>query len=210
MEKIIIPAIIAQNQKEFDERISKVIYYADAVQLDVMDGTFVKNKSLLFDVKLPPKKGLRYEAHLMMKNPLSWIKKNHKKVDAIIVHAESQEAEKTILLLKKLKKKIGLAINPDTFLSRLQFLPMKKIDMILIMTVEPGTYGSTFLSEAVDKIKQARTIYRKKDIEVDGGIDDKTVSLVNHAGANRFVVGSFLQKSKDVEKDWKRLERKIR
>ncbi len=209
MKKTIIPAIIAKNQKEFDERISRVLWYAHTIQLDVMDGTFVKNKSLMFDFKLPEKK-ITYEAHLMMQNPLPWIKKNHKKFDTIIVHAESNEVEKTIIFLKKLKKKIGIALSPDTFLSRLQFLPMKSIDMILIMTVEPGKYGSAFLPEVIPKICDARNIFKKKDIEADGGIDEKTISLVNHAGANRFVVGSFLQKSKDVKRDWRRLERSIK
>ena len=208
MKPTIIPSIIAQTQKELNERLRKVFDYSTTVHLDIMDGKFVKNTSLLFDFKIVS--GKMYQAHLMMNDPLSWIKKNYQKVDEIIIHGESNEIEESLKLIKKLKKGAGLAINPATFLSRLHFIDLKRVDLLLIMTVEPGKYGSPFLSTMLTKVTQARSVYPKKDILVDGGIDASTIDQARTAGANQFVIGSFLQNSRNVERDYKRLESFLR
>jgi len=119
---MILPSIIAKNQKELHERLSNV-YFFSKFHLDVMDGKFVKNKSLQFNFKVPNYK--KFEAHLMVKNPITWIKKNSKKVNTIIVHYESDNTLKAIDLIRKKKKRVGLAINPKTNLSNiLEYLPL--------------------------------------------------------------------------------------
>lgn len=191
----IIPSLIASSQKELNERFSKVKSFK-YFQIDVMDGKFVKNNSFQFNFKLPKNK--KYEAHLMVKNPLDWIKKNSKKVETIIIHYESKDKTlNTINLIKKKHKKVGLAINPKTKIKEiLEYLPM--IDLVLIMTAAPGKYGSKFLPITLKKVKELRKLKSKLNIEVDGGINNKTIKQAKKAGANSFVIGSYLQENKKL------------
>jgi len=198
MRKEIIPAIIAKNQKELDERLSRVLDFVNIVQLDIMDNKFVPNTSLFFDFKLP-KTNCLFEAHLMVKDPEEWIKKNYHNVDLILVHYESDaDYENVIKLAKDKEKKIGFVLNPETSIEKIMKY-INDIDQVLIMTVNPGFYGSPFLPEMMGKIKELRKLKPDLNIEVDGGITDKTISIVDNAGANLFVSGSFIVKSDDVK-----------
>jgi ribulose-phosphate 3-epimerase len=198
MNKKIIPAIIAKNQKELDERLSIVLDYVDLIQLDVMDNKFVPNQSLNFDFKLPDSK-CEYEAHLMINNPKIWIGKNIEKVDMVLVHFEScQKPNEIIKLVRKFGKKIGFVLNPETPISKLNGI-LNDIDQVLIMTVNPGFYGSPFLNEMLEKISMLRKLKPNLDIEVDGGITDATIDLVDKAGANMFVSGSYIVKAENVQ-----------
>jgi len=201
MKPEIIPSIIARGQRELDSRISKVSRHFEWLQLDVMDGKFVKNKSLMFDFKLPKTK-CKYEAHLMMKNPLPWIEKNWGKVDTMIIHREvfekKSELHEMIKIILSKDVKVGLAINPETKVNELEPF-LDEIDLVLFMTVNPGHYGAAFLPKVLDKVKQLKLKHNfKGEIEVDGGINNKTIHATLRAGANRFVVGSYLQKAKNV------------
>ena len=195
MKPIIIPSIIAKNQKELNERIDKVGKYFKTLQIDVMDGKFVKSKSFSFDFKLP--KEFKYEAHLMVNEPKRWIEKHGKKVDIIILHYKTiKDFEKIVKLIKSKKRKVGIAINPG--IKAIEISYFDNVDLVLVMTVEPGRYGAKFLPETLGKIKTFRKLKPKIQIEVDGGINNKTIKLASKAGANRFVVGSYLQNSKNV------------
>ncbi len=192
--KMIIPAIIARRQKELDEHLSKVEGYSELVQLDIMDKTFAPNNSLDFDFDVSGKNS-RFEAHLMITDPMGWIEKNWWKVDTIIVHFESCEKPEDIIKFVKNKgKKIGFAIIPETAVHNVKPY-LDDIDQLLIMTVNPGFYGSEFLPETLSKISEARKIKPNLDIEVDGGVTPDTIKLVNDAGANMFVSGSYILKS---------------
>jgi len=196
MKRIIIPAIIAKSQEELDQRINKVKAHVDLMQLDVMDGLFVPNHSLDFDFTLPS--GLKFEAHLMINDPGKWIDESSEKVDTILVHAESCKDPGKIIQLLKGKKRIGFVLNPETSLERIRDY-LREIDQLLIMTVNPGFYGSPFLPETLEKVKEARKLRPDLDIEVDGGIDLSTIRKVSQAGANMFVSGSYLMKSENVK-----------
>ncbi len=198
MDKTIVPAIIAKNQDELNSSLSKVLDHFDLIQLDIMDNKFVPNTSLFFDFTLP-KSACRYEAHLMIKDPVDWIEKNISKVDTVLVHFESIYDPKTIAnLVKKNGKKFGFVLNPETPAEKLADF-MDVLDQVLVMTVNPGFYGSPFLPEMLKKIKKIRKMKKTLDIEVDGGITDKTIGLVDKAGANIFVSGSYIVKSKDMK-----------
>jgi len=188
MKTEIIPAIIAKNQDELNAAINKVKDFAEVIQLDFMYGKFVDNHSIDFDFSLPDSK-CAFEAHLMIKNPLGWIKKNYSKVDTILIHFESyddkNEILKAILLAKEKKKKAGIVINPEM------------IDQILVMTVNPGFYGSPFLEETLKKCEEIRRLAPKIQIEVDGGITDLTIRKAAKAGANLFVSGSYILKAEN-------------
>lgn len=190
MKHELIPSIIAKNQKELNLRLNKLLKYSNKFQLDVMDGLFVKNKSLNFNFKLPRKK--KYEAHLMHKYPVRWIKEHSSKVSTIIVHLESEDVEAAIDLIRKKNKKAGIAINPETPISK-AFPYLKKISQITILTVKPGKYGSKFIPTTLKKVSALRKMYPKLNIEVDGGIGIKNIKKAKKAGANIFISGSYLQ-----------------
>lgn len=207
MNYSIIPSVIARSQEELDTRLAKLIpFKPNLMQLDVMDGEFVPHTSLEFDVHLPR---ANYEAHLMVSDPHGWIMKNSKFVSSVIIHYESNaHLHDLITLLKKKKKKVGLALNPETPLEDItQYLP--HLDKVLIMTVHPGKYGSPFIPSSLARIKTLRQKYPKITIEVDGGITPKTLVLCKQAGANQFVIGSYLQNAKDVKKAWNELKKAL-
>ncbi len=206
MKNRIIPAIIATSQEEMEKRINKVKDYLSILQLDIMDGKFVPTNSLNFDFKLP-KTNCKYEAHLMINNPEEWIEKNHKIADVILVHIEScKEPEKIISIVKNRGKKIGFVLNPKTTIEKIRPY-LDQIDEVLIMTVDPGYYGSPFLPETLDKVKELRSLKPGMNIEVDGGISQNTIKQAYQAGANLFVSGSYLQKSEDIKAAIKSLEK---
>jgi len=205
MDKKIIPAIIAKDQKELDEKLLKVIDYVDIVQLDVMDNIFVTNTSLLFDFLLK-ETNCHYEAHLMVEDPQDWIDKNIEKVDTVLVHFESNyDPEKIKDYVKKHGKRFGFVLNPETSVKKIEKY-IDDIDQVLVMTVKPGFYGSPFLPDMVEKITKLRELKPGLDIEVDGGITDKTIGLVDRAGANMFVSGSYIVKSNNVEQSVNKLK----
>lgn len=198
MKKLIIPSIIAKSQKELNKRVNNVKRHVSLIQLDIMDGKFVKNNSLNFNFKLP-RSNCKYEAHLMIRNPESWIKKNHKKVQTILIHYESKNINQALALANKKGKKVGLAINPHTKIEKIKPY-LNKINQVLIMTVNPGFYGSKFLPNNLSKVKKLRKLKPELNIEVDGGISPKTIGKASKAGANLFISGSYTVDSPNVKK----------
>jgi len=228
MKYQIIPSIIAKNQKELNQRLQKVFSLSNIIQLDVMDGKFVKDKSLNFNFKLPrqirsnnldnstksnnPKV---YEAHLMMKNPLYWIKKNASKVDIIIVHIESDDVEEAIKLIKGKNKRLGIALNPKTPVNAvIPLLKKMKINYVTILSVNPGRYGAKFIPPTLNKVKQLKEFKSKNklkfNIEIDGGLGVQHIVQAKRAGANIFISGSYLQSSNNVKGDYERLKKLIK
>ncbi len=208
MIKLILPSIIAKDQIEINNIISKFGNHADWLQLDVMDGNFVPTHSLDFDFDLP-RKDKKYEAHLMVADPEKWIEKNYHKADTILFHVElCENIEKTIELIKNKKKKAGLAINPKTPVEIIRPY-LDDVDEVLVMTVEPGFYGAKFLPKTLEKVKLLRRLKPELDIEVDGGMNSETIGLAAKAGANFFICGSYLQKSEDVKAALRELSRKL-
>jgi ribulose-phosphate 3-epimerase len=209
MKKIVVPAIIAKTQEELDGILETISGNADLVQLDIMDGKFVANQSLDFDFQLPRGKHT-YEAHLMVNDPNAWIESFGTRVDTIIAHYESPATSSdTIQMIKGIGKRAALALNPETEIACITGY-LGDLDQVLIMTVNPGYYGSPFLPEVVSKIASLRKAKPELDIEVDGGITPETVSSVNEAGANLFVSGSYLVKSDNIRERMDILYQKIR
>jgi len=204
MKKFVIPAIIAKNQEELDQGIKKVQNFVEIIQLDFMDGVFVPNHSIDFDFKIP-KIDCLFEAHLMVKNPLEWIVKHCSKIDMILTHFETLiNPQKIIDVIRNEGNRIGFVLNPETPTDEL-FDYLDQLDQVLLMTVNPGFYGSPFIPEIVNKISELREIAPKLDIEVDGGITDKTIDIVDKAGANLFVSGSYILKSKNIKEAFDKL-----
>ena len=136
-EKSIVASIIASSQKAVKDNV-------DLIQLDVMDGRFVQEKSLMFNFVLP-KTSKKIEAHLMIEDPEDWINEIGERVDTIIFHYEStKHTEKMVNLIRRKGKKVGIAISPKTKIFEIKkFLPA--IDQVLIFTADKmGQYGAKF------------------------------------------------------------------
>ncbi|MGK0209019.1 MAG: ribulose-phosphate 3-epimerase [Patescibacteria group bacterium] len=209
MRTTILPSIIATSQKEFTKTYNKIKDLKTTYHLDFMEKPFVKNESLNFPVELPQRS---YQVHLMTKDIEDFIEENHTKAKMIIFHIEATKSPKKIInRIRKLspKTKIGIAINPRTPIQKI--IPfIKSIDMALIMTVQPGQYGAPFVKSTIKKVKKLRDKYPRLTIQVDGSINEKTIEEVKKAGANSFVVGSYLQKSRNAGKAIHKLKELIK
>jgi ribulose-phosphate 3-epimerase len=192
----ILPAIIAQNQNELTSMLNKITF-AENIMLDLMDGKFVASSSLDFPMKLP--EGQQYQLHMMAVDPLERIKTLPPQVDTVIMHAETlDDIEEAISATEKQGLKLFIALNPQTQITAVEPY-LEKLNGILIMSVTPGQYGAKFLPEQLAKVRAIREKSKTINIEVDGGMSDKTIGLAVAAGANMIASGSFIMKSKDPE-----------
>ena len=195
---IVAPSLLAADFSKLREEIQEVESYgAEYLHLDVMDGNFVPNISFGAPVISSIRKysNLVFDVHLMVENPDRFIKDMvDAGADVITVHAEAtKHLNRTIQLIKSYGKKVGVALNPSTPLDVIKY-DLKDIDMVLIMTVNPGFGGQAFIEGMLQKIRDLRSIDSNIDIQVDGGINNKTSKLVKEAGANILVAGSYLFK----------------
>jgi len=192
---IIAPSMLAADFSKLKEEITEVEKLgAEYLHLDVMDGNFVPNISFGAPVisSLRKHSNLVFDVHLMVNEPDYLIKDFAEFSDIITIHAEAtKHLNRTIQLIKSFGKKVGVALNPSTSLDVIKY-DLDNIDMVLIMTVNPGFGGQKFIPEMIQKIKDLRKINKNIDIEVDGGINDKTAKLVKEAGANVLVAGSYI------------------
>ncbi|TRO50533.1 hypothetical protein E2P71_10385, partial [Candidatus Bathyarchaeota archaeon] len=192
----VLPAIIAQNQQELDGMLEK-IPFAENIMLDLMDGKFVAASSLDFPMKLPA--GPRYQLHIMAVDPLERIKKLPPEIDTVILHAETlKDIGEAIEEAEKRNLHLFIALNPDTPVASLEEY-LDVLNGVLIMSVNPGQYGAQFLPDQLAKVRWLRGKAAKLNVEVDGGMTDKTIGLAIAAGANMIASGSFIMKSKDPE-----------
>lgn len=194
MGKILIaPSILSADFSKLGADIKAVEDSgADWLHIDVMDGHFVPNITIGPVVVKSIRKvtGMPLDVHLMIEDPGKFVESFVKSgADIITFHAESNsDPKKTIAEIKDLKKKAGISIRPGTALSAIEPL-LSMVDMVLVMTVEPGFAGQEFMSECLPKIKELKKIF-KGDIQVDGGINESTAALVRSAGANVIVAGT--------------------
>lgn len=179
----------------------------DMIHFDVMDGHFVPNISYGVPVLKSIKKysPLPFDVHLMITEPERYVEAFKNAGADIITFHEETECDKDALIDKihSLGMKAGMSVKPNTPVSAL-YPYLNKLDMALVMTVEPGFGGQGFMEFTLDKIAslraQADSLNIPLDIEVDGGITDKTAPRVRHAGANVLVSGSYLFKSDNMRR----------
>lgn len=192
------------SSKNFKEDLRKLnITNADFIHVDVMDGHFVRNKSLPFkkikDISAYTNK--RLDVHLMVKKPLKFID-NYASLNTefITIHVETKNVDKSLDLIEAYGIRKGLAIKPETDIEAL--IPyLDRIDLILVMSVNPGKGGQTFIEDTISKVKELRKLLDEKNkkilISVDGGINDEVSKKLK--GADILVSGSYITSSDDFQ-----------
>lgn len=172
---------------------------ADYIHVDVMDGHFVPNITFGADTvaAIRPVTKLPLDCHLMVEYPENYIKQFAAAgADIITVHPESTpHIHRVIQLIKDQGVKAGIAVNPGTSIETMEHV-LGIVDLVLVMTVNPGYGGQTFIPEMVKKIKKAKEIKDREgytyEIQVDGGIAEQTAKQCKEAGATVFVAGSYI------------------
>lgn len=206
MQKIIVsPSILSADFANLERDIKKVeTAGADWIHVDVMDGHFVPNITIGVPVVKSLKKvtDLPLDVHLMIENPEKYVEDFAKAgADILTFHYEAVKKEDIIPLIKKIKSlgvKVGISIKPKTSPDEIrEFIPL--VDLVLVMTVEPGFGGQKFMEDCADKLEYIKTLAKPElFIQVDGGINAQTGKICTQKGANSLVAGSYIYNSEDI------------
>ena len=203
--KKIAPSILSADFSRLGEEVRAVAGAgADYIHVDVMDGHFVPNITIgpLVVEAVRKVTSLPLDVHLMIANPDLYIPDFARAgADIIVVHAEAtHHLHRTVQLIKSFGKKAGVSFNPATPLHQLDYL-LDELDLVLLMTVNPGFGGQSFIEACLPKIHALRGILDKRgletELEVDGGVKTDNIARISHAGADVFVAGSAVFGSAD-------------
>jgi ribulose-phosphate 3-epimerase len=209
MQKILIaPSILSADFSKLGQEIKDAEKAgADWIHVDVMDGHFVPNLTVgpVVVKAVRPVTKLPLDVHLMIENPEKYVESFAKAgADIITFHIEAEDDPKEVIkLIRYFKKKVGVSIRPKTDLKPIEPI-LSMVDMVLVMTVEPGFAGQEFIFDCLPKIENLRKIF-KKDIQVDGGINASTAVEVRSSGANVIVAGTAVFGTKNYEEAIKNL-----
>lgn len=203
--KKIAPSILSADFSRIGDEVRAVeAAGADYIHIDVMDGSFVPNITIgpLVVEAVRRVTRLPLDVHLMIDAPDRYIGEFAKAgADIIVVHAEAtNHLHRTVQLIKSFGKKAGVSLNPATSLHSLDYI-LDELDLVLLMTVNPGFGGQSFIDACLPKIQALRGLLDKKgletELEVDGGVKESNIAQIAHAGADVFVAGSAVFGSSD-------------
>lgn len=196
----IAPSILSADKKILGDEVKQIEKHCELIHVDIMDGKFVPPRTFdALDIKKIKTK-IPKDVHLMVMHPLAggYIDDY---LDAgayiIVIHVEAKdEVSSCIDYIKKRGVRVGLAINPPTPVQAIRPY-LDRIDMALVMSVNPGYAGQKFMPEVLSKVRELRSLKPCLDIQIDGGISKETIRQAFHAGANVFVAGSAIFGQRD-------------
>lgn len=205
--KYIAPSILSADFSQLGDEIRSVEKAgADWIHVDVMDGHFVPNITIgpLVVEAVRRITSLPLDVHLMIENPDRYIEDFAKSgADLISVQVETcTHLNRTIQLIKSLDLRAGVVLNPSTPLSAIEWT-LEDVDFVMVMSVNPGFGGQKFILNSIDKVRALRKMIHERGlsvlIEIDGGVNEKTIKNISDAGADVFVAGSAIFKSPDYK-----------
>lgn len=215
--KLIAPSILSSDFSKLGDEIRAVEDAgADWIHVDVMDGHFVPNITIgpLIVKAVRRVTSLPLDVHLMIENPERYIKDFAAAgADLISVQVEAcVHLNRTIQMIKEIGLRAGVVLNPSTPLATIEWV-LKDVDFVMIMSVNPGFSGQNFIPNSLDKVKDLRSLTRKNGlstlIEIDGGVNEKTIKNISDAGVDVFVAGSAIFGSSDYKATISRLRELI-
>ncbi|MFH0943271.1 MAG: hypothetical protein V1810_03795 [Candidatus Beckwithbacteria bacterium] len=206
---VITPTIFVRNSQVLEERLELYEEMVERVQLDVADEEFTLKPTLGVEKLLKAPTTLERDIHLMTVEPIDWLDYCQEEgVRTAIGHIEYMGSQKEFVEEAiRLGLKAGLAVDLETDFKELDWPIAKTADMILIMAVRAGKEGQQFNGESLRRVKELRRLGFKKEICIDGGVNEATIAKCVKAGADVLAVGSCLWQAEEVEKQWQRLTR---
>jgi ribulose-phosphate 3-epimerase len=189
----VVPAILTDDPEALKDMVRQAETFTDYVQFDIMDGQFVPSKSITYKHLAVLTTKLKWEAHLMVKKPEDYLEGFQQAgAKKLIFHYEATPSPlKVITQVRSLGMEVGLAVNPDTPISKISPL-VDNLDSVLFLSVYPGFYGKKFIPEVLDKVADLRNIYPEVEIGIDGGIKEGNIAQVVRAGVNVIYIGSAI------------------
>lgn len=201
----IAPSVLTADFTNLKEELMS-IQSADYIHLDIMDGHFVPNISFgpAISKSIEEQTHLPLDVHLMVTDPLQWVPKfSFPQVKFITVHIEANHIQETVLAIKKEHIGVGIALKPKTPVRSIMSY-LNDVSLVLVMTVEPGFGGQSFMVDMMDKVRELVKIRKEQGlnfvIEIDGGVNEETVKIAKEAGVDIVVAGSYLFNMDDRQK----------
>ena len=206
----IIPSVLVQSEEEFVQNISGLENSVDMIQLDIADGVFVPNTTWS-DPEKVKKIPLEIELHLMVQNPLEELQRWSQihQIKRVHFHFESTDSvDNTIQEIREAGYEVGIALKPETSIDVLEPY-INEIDAVLFLSVNPGKQGQPFLPEVLEKIKTFRKKYPNHFIEIDGGVNEKTLPEIIESGVDAICPGSAIFKTGNPKENVGKMRRMI-
>ena len=202
----IVPAILTDDTKTLDKMVRQVETFTDFFQLDIMDGEFVPSRSINAGDVAALKTKLNWEAHLMVTDPQQYLE-GFRKAGAkrVVFHYESGDYPLDVISqAKSIGLECGMAINPETDIE--DIMPfVDRIDSVLFLSVTPGFYGSKFIPEVLDKIRQFRKLCPCVETGIDGGVKENNIATIASTGVDFICVGSAIFMQDNPAESFQRL-----
>ena len=196
--KLSVSILSIENRLEYVKKLNNT--NTDYIHIDVMDGIFVRDRQFSLEEikKINEVSKKKLDIHLMMENPLTYIDKlDNMNINNITIHIEiAKDINYLIDKIHSLGYKVRLSISPDTSIECL--IPyLDKVEGILVMSVNPGKGGQSFIPSTLDKAKKLKELNNNLSIEIDGGVNDTNIEAIKDSGVDTIVVGSYIVKSND-------------